>query len=105
MAAKQYVVTRGQIEKGKEVLAKLGEPYKPKDAAEEKRLVDAGVIAELGAPAKGKVTSKAKRSPAPNQTPPGGIGDDNNGGEGGGQGGGTGTGGNSGDSGGGSGGE
>lgn len=88
MAAKQYVVARGQIEKGKEVLAKLGQPYKPKDAAEEKRLVDAGVIAELGAPAKGKGSSKAKRS----STPPGGTGDDGNGGDG--QG--TGTGGDSG---------
>ncbi|WP_278369513.1 hypothetical protein [Vreelandella titanicae] len=98
MAAKQYVVARGQIEKGKEVLAKLGELYKPKDAAEEKRLVDAGVIAELGAPAKGKGTSKAKRSAIPPETPPGGTGGDGNGGDG--QG--TGTGG---DSGGGSGGE
>lgn len=97
MAAKQYVVARGQIEKGKEVLAKLGEPYKPKDAAEEKRLLDAGVIAELGAPAKGKGSSKAKRSQAPPETPPGGTGGDGNGG---GQGDGTG-----GDSGGGSGGE
>ena len=44
MAAKQYLVARGQIEKGKEVLAKQGEPYKPQNAAEEKRLVDAGVI-------------------------------------------------------------
>lgn len=43
--AKQYVVIRGQIEKGSEVLAKRGQPYKPKNAAEEKRLVDAGVIA------------------------------------------------------------
>ncbi|WP_447043963.1 hypothetical protein [Vreelandella sp. H-I2] len=96
MAAKQYVVARGQIEKGKEVLAKQGEPYKPKDATEEKRLVDAGVIAELGAPAKGKGTSKAKRSPTPPETPPGGTGGDGNGGEGGGQGEGTGTGGGSG---------
>ena len=82
MAAKQYVVVRGQIEKGKEVLAKLGQPYKPKDAAEEQRLVDAGVIAELGAPAKGKGTSKAKRSPPPPETPPGGAGGDGNRGDG-----------------------
>lgn len=78
MAAKQYVVVRGQIEKCKEVLAKQGEPYKPKDAAEEKRLLDAGVIAELGAPAKGKGNSKAKRSPPPPETPPGGNGDNEN---------------------------
>lgn len=92
MAAKQYVVARGQIEKGKEVLAKQGEPYKPKDGAEEKRLVDAGVIAELGAPAKGKGTSKAKRSATPPEMPLGGTGGDGNGGDG--QG--TGTGGDSG---------
>lgn len=78
MAAKQYVVARGQIEKGKEVLAKLGQPYKPKDDAEEKRLVDAGVIAELGAPAKGKGSSKAKRSSTPPENPAGGTGDDEN---------------------------
>lgn len=78
MAAKQYLVARGQIEKGKEVLAKQGEPYKPQNAAEEKRLVDAGVITELGAPAKGKGTSKAKRSPTPPETPPGGTGDEEN---------------------------
>ncbi|WKD26592.1 hypothetical protein NDQ72_10950 [Halomonas sp. KG2] len=80
MAAKQYVVVRGQIEKGKEVLAKQGEPYKPQNAAEEKRLLDAGVIAELGAPAKGKGkgTSKAKRSSTPPENPTGGTGDDEN---------------------------
>lgn len=94
MAAKQYVVARGQIEKGKEVLAKQGDPYKPQNAVEEKRLVDAGVIAELGAPAKGKGTSKAKRTPASPETPPGGAGGDDNGGDG--QG--TGTGDNSGGS-------
>jgi len=44
--AKQYVVIRGQIEKGNEVLAKLGQPYKPKNRAEEDRLVKAGVIGE-----------------------------------------------------------
>lgn len=44
--AKQYIVARGQIEKGKEVLAKRGQTYKPKNAAEEKRLVALGVIAE-----------------------------------------------------------
>lgn len=78
MAAKQYVVARGQIEKGKEVIAKLGQPYKPKDEAEEKRLVDAGIIAELGAPQKGKSPRKAKRSPSvpPTLTPPGGTGGD-----------------------------
>lgn len=91
MAAKQYVVARGQIEKGKEVLAKQGEPYKPQNAAEEKRLLDAGVIAELGAPAKGKGASKAKRSPTPPETPSGGTGDDENS-----KGEGTGTGGDSG---------
>ena len=78
MATKQYVVVRGQIEKGKEVLAKQGEPYKPKDAAEEKRLLEAGVIAELGAPAKGKGNSKAKRPAPPPEAPPGGNGDDEN---------------------------
>lgn len=71
MAAKQYVVTRGQIEKGKEVLAKQGEPYKPQNAAEEKRLLDAGVIAELGAPVKGKGRGKGTESPHP-PVPPGG---------------------------------
>ncbi len=65
MATKQYVVTRGQIEKGNEVLAKQGEPYKPQSAAEEKRLLDAGVIAELGAPAKGKGRGKGTESPPP----------------------------------------
>lgn len=65
MAAKQYVVTRGQIEKGKEVLAKKGEPYKPQNAAEEKRLLDAGVIAELGASAKGKGRGKGTDTPPP----------------------------------------
>jgi cytochrome c-type biogenesis protein CcmE len=44
--AKQFVVIRGQIEKGKEVLAKRGQPYKPKNKAEEDRLLKAGVIAE-----------------------------------------------------------
>lgn len=44
--AKQYIVIRGQIEKGAEVVAKRGQPYKPKNAAEEKRLLDAGVIAQ-----------------------------------------------------------
>jgi cytochrome c-type biogenesis protein CcmE len=44
--AKQFVVIRGQIEKGKEVLAKRGQPYKPKNKAEEDRLVKAGVIGE-----------------------------------------------------------
>lgn len=44
--AKQYVVIRGQIEKGNEVLAKLGQPYKPKNKPEEDRLVKAGVIGE-----------------------------------------------------------
>ena len=44
--AKQFVVMRGQIEKGKEVLAKRGQPYKPKNKAEEDRLVKAGVIGE-----------------------------------------------------------
>lgn len=76
MAAKQYVVARGQIEKGKKVLAKQGEPYKPQNAAEEKRLLDAGVIAELDAPAKGKGISKTKRSSAPPENPAGGASDD-----------------------------
>jgi hypothetical protein len=47
--AKQYIVIRGQIEKrteaGSAVVAKRGQPYKPKNDAEEKRLVAAGIIA------------------------------------------------------------
>ena len=56
--AKQYIVIRGQIEKGSEVLAKRGQPYKPKNAAEEKRLLDAGIIALAAG-------SDAKDEPAP----------------------------------------
>ncbi|CAO1663506.1 hypothetical protein NYA30BAC_01980 [Halomonas sp. NYA30] len=44
--AKQFIVTRGQIEKGKSVLAKEGQIYKPKNKAEEDRLLEAGVIGE-----------------------------------------------------------
>lgn len=44
--AKQFIVTRGQIEKGKSVLAKEGQIYKPKNKAEEGRLLEAGVIGE-----------------------------------------------------------
>lgn len=60
--AKQFVVARGQIEKGKEVLAKQGDPYKPRNAADEKRLLDAGVIAEVGA------KQKAAKAPDPGKT-------------------------------------
>lgn len=67
--AKQYVVARGQIEKGKEVLAKQGDPYKPKNAAEEKRLLDAGVITEVGG--KQKAEPKKPADPVP---PAGGTG-------------------------------
>ncbi len=56
--AKQYIVIRGQIEKGSQVLAKRGQPYKPKNAAEEKRLVDAGIIAPAA-------VSEPKDEPAP----------------------------------------
>lgn len=62
--AKQYVVIRGQIEKGNEVLAKLGQPYKPKNRAEEDRLVEAGVIAE--APGSQKAP-EPEANPIPNQ--------------------------------------
>lgn len=66
--AKQYVVARGQIEKGKEVLAKQGETYKPRNAAEEKRLVEAGVLTE--------VEGRAKAAkPADPQPPAGGAGE------------------------------
>lgn len=62
--AKQYVVIRGQIEKGKEVLAKRGQPYKPKNEAEKERLVKAGVIAE--APGSQKAP-EPEATPTPNQ--------------------------------------
>lgn len=61
--AKQFVVARGQIEKGREVLAKQGDPYKPKNAAEEKRLLEAGVITEVG----GKQKAEPKK---PDPVPP-----------------------------------
>ncbi|TFH84774.1 hypothetical protein EQG41_20415 [Billgrantia azerbaijanica] len=64
--AKQYIVARGQIEKGKQVLARRGEPYTPKNAAERDRLLAAGVIVEP--------RTKAKAAePAP--TAGGGAGD------------------------------
>ncbi|WP_447956507.1 hypothetical protein [Vreelandella sp. EE7] len=69
MAAKQYVVTRGQIEKGNEVLAKQGEPYKPQNAIEEKRLLDSGLIAELGASVKGKGRGKVATVAPPSKLP------------------------------------
>lgn len=62
--AKQYVVIRGQIEKGNEVLAKLGQPYKPKNKPEEDRLVKAGVIGE--APGSQKA-SELDTDPSANQ--------------------------------------
>ena len=66
--AKQYVVARGQIEKDKEVLAKQGEPYKPRNAAEEKRLVEAGVLTEV----KGRAKAAKPDDPQP---PAGGAGE------------------------------
>lgn len=58
--AKQFIVARGQIERGLAVIASAGEAYKPKNAAEEKRLLDAGVIAEGGGVKKRAATDPAK---------------------------------------------
>lgn len=40
----KYIVARGQIEKGRDVIARQGETYRPKDAAETKRLLACGAI-------------------------------------------------------------
>lgn len=45
--SQQFVVVRGQIESGKEVLAKQGARYTPRNKEELNRLLAAGVIAPL----------------------------------------------------------
>lgn len=73
--AKQFIVARGQIEKGREVLAKQGDPYKPKNAAEEKRLLDAGVITEVGGKQKAEPKKPVEpKKPADPVPPAGGAG-------------------------------
>jgi hypothetical protein len=42
----KYIVSRGQIEKGREVIAKQGDAYTPRNAAERDRLLAAGIITE-----------------------------------------------------------
>lgn len=54
-----FVVARGQIEKGKDVIARKGGAYKPKNAAERDRLLAAGVIVETG----GKGATPAPAAP------------------------------------------
>ncbi|SDF72697.1 hypothetical protein SAMN05216571_101408 [Onishia taeanensis] len=46
MAAKQYFVARGEIHRDGKVIAREGDSYTPKNAAEEKRLLSRGVIME-----------------------------------------------------------
>ncbi|RXE48707.1 hypothetical protein [Chromohalobacter israelensis] len=58
-----FVVARGQIEKGKDVVARKGDGYKPKNAAERDRLVAAGVLVETdGKGAKAAPSNTAKDS-------------------------------------------
>lgn len=57
--AEQYIVIRGQIENGNEVLAKRGQIYDPKNDQEKNRLKKLGVI-ELapGSPPEPEASSK-----------------------------------------------
>ncbi|XKE45748.1 hypothetical protein LG302_00985 [Halomonas organivorans] len=69
--AKQYVVLRGVIHRDNKVVAREGDPYSPKNAAERERLLARGVIAEVEGGRKGG--SQASAAPAGNEPPAGGT--------------------------------
>lgn len=92
MAGKSYTVARGQIEKGKDVIAKAGDKYAPKNKAEADRLIAAGVLIDPDAKKGGAAPMAPSNPPTPppqNPTNPpagngnGGSGDEGDGKEGG----------------------
>lgn len=75
--AKQYIVQRGQIEQGNEVLARKGEIYKPKNQADADRLIEAGIIAEAASKAPRSKPASGDGNP-PGNPPEGGEGEGGN---------------------------
>lgn len=65
MASKSYIVARGQIEKGKEVVAKAGDKYSPKNKADADRLIEAGVLIDPDAKKSGSASPAPSNPPSP----------------------------------------
>lgn len=86
MASKSYTVARGQIEKGNEVVARVGDKYSPKNKADADRLIVAGVLIDPDAKKGGSASpapSNQPNPPSPGTGSGNGEGGEDNGGEGG----------------------